>query len=242
MLVQYAFLIFLNISYFLAFPFRGWDPSFKHRCQFCSHVLCTSRPRPIQGHPRESSTRNRRGPPGTGSELLPRLGQETAIYGDGIERKCENAPSVGAKFAWKDSKASDWSGRIPDSQRGESMTLSVFCCCCVKQLHTRYHPGEDQFYQTLSFEGTRCKKAQFWFSRCSVTIRLLFLYCDPSRKGILGTRGFDSRFGAMLVLCPAFCLRGGGGTVQSRLPKQVPGRAWKVSGTKGIDITNIYYN
>ena len=39
------------------------------------------------------------------------------------------------------------------------MTLSVFCCCCVKQLHTRYHPGVDQYYQTLSFEGTRCKKA-----------------------------------------------------------------------------------
>ena len=43
------------------------------------------------------------------------------------------------------------------------MTLSGFCCCCVKQLHTRYHPGVDQHYQTFSFEGTRCKKAQFWF-------------------------------------------------------------------------------
>ena len=39
------------------------------------------------------------------------------------------------------------------------MTLSVFFCCCVKQLHTRYHPGVDQYYQTLSFKGTRCKKA-----------------------------------------------------------------------------------
>ena len=39
------------------------------------------------------------------------------------------------------------------------MTLSVVCCCCVKQLHTRYHPGVDQYYQTLSFKGTRCKKA-----------------------------------------------------------------------------------
>ena len=37
------------------------------------------------------------------------------------------------------------------------MTLPVFCCCCVKQLHTRYHPGVDQHYQTFSFEGTRCK-------------------------------------------------------------------------------------
>lgn len=39
------------------------------------------------------------------------------------------------------------------------MTLSVFFCCCVKQLHTRYHLGVDQYYQTLSFKDTRCKKA-----------------------------------------------------------------------------------
>jgi len=35
------------------------------------------------------------------------------------------------------------------------MTLSVFCCCCVKQLHTRYHPGVDQYYQRYALqEGT----------------------------------------------------------------------------------------
>ena len=85
----------------------------------------------------------------------------------------------------------------------------VFCCCCVKQLHTRYHPGVDQYYQTLSFEGTHCKKAQFWFSRCSVTTGLLFLYCDSSRKGILGTRGFNSRYGAMLV-CASILFEGRG--------------------------------